>query len=162
LNEEKGNVEKIQQALTDTEKLIKEYPNPDKNLEEIKERIANLKSKSVSERELPRIIQQLTKKTSELSIEIVSIKPIKELSFKEERLPEGISKSYIEVVLKAPYKVIGSYFKALVDLPTVYTVESISVEKFENTEEDASKKKKEEEGKVIANLLLSSYTMSRI
>lgn len=154
---------KIQGELKKKEELIKQYPNPGKKIEEIKTEMEELKKKSVSEQELPKVIQQLTKKSSELKIEIISIRPIKEIQFKERPVPSGVSKAYIEIVLKVPYKTLGEYIKTLDELPVIFTIESIDLERFEELEEAADSKKAEEiEGKVIATLLVSSYTIWEI
>ncbi len=159
MNKEKKKLMEIQKKLSQMEKLIREVPDPKKGMEEIRERMKELRKKAVSEEELPRVIQQLTKKSSELKIEIISIKPIKELPFKEGHLPSGVSKAYVEVVLKAPYKKIGEYLKELGSLPVIVTIESLSIEKLE---EEVTSKKKAVEKNLIATLIISSYTIWKI
>lgn len=162
LQREQSDMEDMQGKLEETEKLVKDYPNPEKSIEEIKAKMNELKNKSISEKELPRVIQQLTKKSSELGIDIITIKPTKDLPFTDTNMPSGISKAYIEIVIKTPYKNLGTYLKALDDLPTVYTIERIIIKKAAETEEDVTKKKKEEEGQVVANMIISSYTILQI
>ncbi|OQX80845.1 MAG: hypothetical protein B6D56_04000 [Candidatus Omnitrophica bacterium 4484_70.1] len=153
----KKDLQKTQEELAKKEKMIRKVPHPRKKIEEIREKMEDLRKKSVSHRELPRIIQQLTKKSSELGIEIISIKPIEEVSFEEKKLPTGVSKAYIEVVFKASYKETGAYLKALEELPIIFTIEKLSIEK-PSSEEIL----KEEENKLIVTLLISSYTIWKI
>jgi len=145
-----------QSDLAKMEKMIREVPNPKKNIEEIQEKMEELKKKAASRRELPRIIQQLTKKSSELGIEIISIRPLEETSMEGRNLPAGVSKAYVEVILKASYKKIGEYLKAIRGLPIILTLESLSITK--PAEEEIGK----EENTLIATLVISSYTVWKI
>ena len=65
------------------------------------------------------------------------------------------------MVIKASYKTLGEYLKAIDALPIIFTIEEISIERTEETEEEVSKKK-EEPKKVIARLLISNYTVWKI
>lgn len=158
---EKDRTEKIQEELKESKRLVKENPKPQEQIEEIKLKMEELKQKVVSNKELPRIIQQLTKKSSELNIDIISVKPIKDAQVTEINLPEGISKAYIELVIKTNYRDLSNYIESLEDLPIVFTVETISIERFVNRE-DIAKKKIEETGKIQVIMLLSSYTVLQI
>ncbi len=169
VNKEKEKLRDVQKKLQEMESLVRNIPDPKKKMEKLKKDIEKLKNKSASDKELPRVIRELTKKSSELNIEIISIRPISEIFFEEKELPRGVSKSYIEVVLKAPYKIIGKYLKALEELPIILTIETLSIEKPEELLESTEKKeitkevkKKKEEKKVIATLLISSYTVPKI
>ncbi len=169
LNKEKEELGKLQKELEQMESLVKEVPNPKKKIEELHKKMKDFKSKSASDRELPKIIRELTKKSSELNIEIISIKPVSEVPFEEKELPQGVSKFYIEVVLKAPYKVLGEYLKALEELPILLTIETLSIEKPEVEEFSTgerktkrSKSKQTPENKIIATLLISSYKVWKI
>ncbi|MCP4652171.1 MAG: type 4a pilus biogenesis protein PilO [Candidatus Omnitrophica bacterium] len=160
LDQARKRMEDAQDKLDVSEKLIREYPNPKKKSKEMIDKMEELKKKSVSGKELPRIIQQLTKKSSELSMEIISIRPLEEASFDERKLPQGVSKAYIEVVLKAPYKTLGDFLKALKELPIVFTIEGITIHKFEQmSNRDLVKDGDELAGKLVATLLISSYTV---
>jgi len=161
LKKERKRAISLQKELKDKKDKLKAHPNPRKEIEIIKQDMLKLKEKAVSEKELPRIIQQLTKKSSEMDIEIISIRPIRQVPFKEEDLPQGVSKAYIEVVLKVAYKTLGEYLKELKGLPTIFTIEGISMERYESLEEDDSRQA-EEGGKLIVTLLISSYTVWQI
>jgi Tfp pilus assembly protein PilO len=159
----------VQKRLEDTQKLVHDYPDARTRTKEILTRMDALKEKSVSSKELPRIIQQLTKKTSELKIDIISIKPIEKPDFAEAGLPQGVSKAYIEVVVRAPYKVIGNYFKALKEMPILFTIEGVTLERSSGPESERDKENKKESakdagyaGEVIASMLISSYTVWRL
>ena len=162
LREEKIKAEELQQKLKDSQNLVNKFPNPKSKIEEIKGQMEELKKKSVSEKELPRIIQQLTKKSSELKIEIISIKPIKKVPFKEINLPHGVSKAYIEVVLKTNYITLGEYFKSLQELPIIFTIESVALERSDYFEEEDFDPEQEVTGQVVTTLLISSYTIWQI
>ena len=164
LNKEKKELGELQKELEQ-----KEVPNPKKKIEELHKKMEEFKTKSASDRELPKIIRELTKKSSELNIEFISIKPVSEIPFEEKELPQGVSKFYIEVVLKAPYKILGEYLKALEELPVLLTIETLSIEKPEAEESPVqekstkrSKSKQSPENKVIATLLISSYKVWKI
>lgn len=161
LDTEQSNMADMQKKLSETEKLIRDNPNPKKKMEEIRAKMEEVEKKAVSENELPRIIQQLTKKSSELNIEIIAIKPIKEVPFQEKNLPQGVTKAYIEVVLRAPYNTIGEYLKALEEMPIIFTVEGVAVEKSDRAEEiRPGKTRREADSKsVITTLLISSYSI---
>jgi len=158
----------VQRRLEDTQKLVHDYPDARARTKEIAVRMDALKERSVSSKELPKIIQQLTKKTSELKIDIISIKPIDKPDFTEIGLPQGVSKAYIEVVVRAPYKTIGNYLKALKEMPILFTVEGISLEKTVRMDNEKNRDKKTgskeitPEGEVVASMLISSYTVWRL
>ena len=161
LAEYKERSEKIHDKLHDKQELLRKHPNPEKKIKEIEKKMEELKKKSVSEKKVPKVIGELTKKSSELKIEIISIRPLQQAPFAEPKLPRGVSKAYIEVVLKVPYKVLGEYLKALDEMPMVVTLEGITLERIEELEEDVVDEAVLEKnaGKVIATLLVSSYTI---
>jgi len=164
LAQARKHMDEVQRKLEETQKLVKDYPDARSRTKDIMARMEALKEKSVSSKELPKIIQLLTKKSSELKIDIISIKPTENVDIKEAMLPQGVSKAYIEMVAKAPYTVLGDYLKALKEMPIVFTVEKISLEKLPEDDVAAARapNKKEDEtpgGKVVATMLISSYTV---
>ena len=155
VDKEKSRCEDFQKSLLAKEELIKAIPNPNKEIREIKGKIKELEKKSISQEKLPKIIQQLTKESSRLNIEIVSIRPVKESPFKEENLPKGVKKVYLEITLKTSYINLGNYLKAIEKLPIIFTIESLVVKRFEETKEkDISR---EVGNNLIASLLISGY-----
>ena len=159
----KKDLDEVQNKLEETQKLVNDNPDARTRTKEIMARMDALKEKSVSSKELPKIIQLLTKKSSELNLEIISIRPVEDIALKDASLPQGVSKDYIEIVAKAPYAALGDYLKALKEMSVIFTVETISIEKFaEAAEEDLARAKKKEataQGKVVATMLISSYTV---
>ena len=152
---EKSRYEDFQKSLLTKEELIKAIPNPNKEIREIKDKIKELEKKSISQEKLPKIIQQLTKESSRLNIEIISIRPVEEPPFKEENLPKGVKKVYLEITLKTSYINLGNYLKAIEKLPIIFTIESLVVKRFEETKEkDISR---EVGNNLIASLLISGY-----
>jgi len=155
VSKEKDRYENFQKSLLSKEKLIKAIPNPRKEIEEIREKIKDLEKKSIFQDKLPRIIQQLTKETRKLNIEIISIKPIEKSPFEEENLPLGVKKVYLEITLKTSYINLGHYLKAIEKLPIIFTIESLVVRGFEEIQEkDFSK---EVGNDLIATLLIGGY-----
>ena len=145
-----------QRELGEARKLVRAIPNPQGRVNALRQRMRELKKKAVSHREIPKIIYQLVKKSSELKVEIVSIKPKDKVDFPRETLPEGVSKAYIEIIMRCPYKVLGEYLKSLDELPIKFTVEKIVVEKID---EDKTLREKKE---VLTTLLLSTYTILKL
>ncbi|MDD5668981.1 MAG: type 4a pilus biogenesis protein PilO [Candidatus Omnitrophica bacterium] len=118
-----------QQTLQDEEVLIKSLPNPQKAMEELEKKFQDFQDVGVSKKQIPKIIQSLGMLTDKYKINLISIKPREDLKSMRDNLPAGVSKIYIELEVKCPYKVFGEYIKTLVDLSPGFTVESISMEK---------------------------------
>jgi len=137
--------------IEETKDLIKAIPNPDKEIATVEDKIRELRDRAVTKEQVPRIIQQLTRKSSELSINIISIRPLAADEDSTEKLVQAVNKVYIEVVMSCPYPIMGDYLKALTELPILFTVENIVIEK----KEDVVAPKKAPE--VLVNLLLSTY-----
>ena len=156
----KKRLEESQKSLKDIEALVKDNPDPKKKIEEIKARLEALDKKSVTEKDIAKGMKILTQKSAELNLEVVAIKPIKEkeLGFKDSNIPNGIAKTYMEVTGKATYKDLAEYIKALKNMPVTFTIEGITIDKM-SEDEDLNKKKKEESGKVMAVMLISSYSL---
>lgn len=146
--------------LDEAQELIRTIPNPQKEIEKIRAGMEELEDRSVSKKELPRIIQQLINKSSQLQIEIISIRPREDIKTQDKDLPRGVSKAYIEMIIKCPYNVLGDYLKALTELQIIFTIESIRVEKIEEAEE--TYKAKPEEKDLFATLILGTYTIWKI
>lgn len=145
--------------IKEYENLIRAYPNPEKEIENIEKRIQELKTKAASREQIPRIIQQLARKSSQLNVNIISIKPLENIKNSSEKLIEGVSKVYIEVVMLSPYRVVGDYLKALTELPIILTVESMSIEKKQEAFTETTPSKANE---LLVTLLLSAYMVLEI
>ena len=118
-----------------------------------------LDDRSVSDKELPRIIQQLINKSSELDIEIISIKPREDIKADAAgQLPRGVTKAYIEMILRCPYNVLGDYLGSLRDIPMILTVEDLYVEKMPE-EEDVDGQSQGEGKDIFSTLIISTYTV---
>lgn len=138
------------------EDLIRLVPNPAKAIEDLRAEQKKLKEKSVSKRELTKIIQELVNKSNELGIEIISIRPKEDLSGENEKFPAGISKAYIEMTIMCSYSMLGEYLGQLGGSEILFTLEHIrvkSAERFSKTK----KTQKGEEGDIIATMTLSTY-----
>jgi Tfp pilus assembly protein PilO len=156
----KKRLEEVQKNLKDIEVLVKDNPDPKKKIEDIKTRIDDLDKKSVTEKDIAKGMKILTQKSAGMNVEIVAVKPIKEkeLTFKDSNVPAGIAKTYMEVSCKATYKDLAEYIKAIKDMPVTFTIEGIIIDKI-SEDEELNKKKKEEGGKVMAVMLISSYSL---
>ena len=153
-----------QKELKRDRELMRKVPNPQKEINKIREGMNELHKRAVSRKELPRIIQQLVKKSSELNIEIVSIKPIENVKETNTKLPQGVSKAYIKMIIKCPYQTLGDYLKALNSLPIIFTIEGIFIEKIEEIDSSSpnSKSKKKKSQDIFTTLILSTYTIWQV
>ena len=145
------------QKIKEYEDLIRTYPNPEREIENIEKKIEELKNKLVSREQIPRIIQQLARKTNELNINTISIKPREDIKPPAGKTAQAVKKVYIEIVMLSPYQVVGDYLKAITELPLILTVESLSIEKKEKTFVKSGISKT---NKLLATLLLSAYMYS--
>ena len=152
MDHEKKSFDQSQDQIKAQQELINANREAKKQAEEIKSKLQELDQKSVGEKELPRIIQQLSRKSGELGIEIISIKPLKESAAQSSEVPAGINKTYIEVMVKGSYRSITDYIKALDELPITFTVESLLLDKFAESLGPAS-------GRLQGTLVLSSYSL---
>ncbi len=160
-NRLKEELNNKQRELEEDRRLVQLIPNPQKEIDKIRKGMDELQNRAVTKKELPKIIQQLINKSSELDIEIVSIKPRDDIEIEEEKLPQGVSKAYIEMIIKCPYQTLGEYLKELNELPIIFTIESMYIEKIEELESIINKKKKKEED-IFTTLVLSTYTIWRV
>lgn len=123
------SLQPLHRQIEEYQAMTARVPNPDRAVQELQNRIRRLKEQAASREEVPRIIQQLAQHTGTLDIEVVSITPREDLKEPEGVLPEGVSKVYVEVSLRCPYDILGRYIETLADLPTLFTVEDLRVEK---------------------------------
>ena len=147
--------------IKEYEDLIKAYPNPEREIEEIMKKTQELKDRVGGREQLPRIIQQLVGKISELNINLISIrpKPREEIRTFEEKLIAGVSKVYIEIVMTSSYQLVGEYLKALPELPIILTVEGLSIQ---GTQEVSAETISPEADELLITLLLSAYVVLEI
>ncbi|MFH1577960.1 MAG: type 4a pilus biogenesis protein PilO [Candidatus Omnitrophota bacterium] len=147
------------QTIEKYENLIRSHPDPKKEIEIIEMKIQELKDKAASQEQIPRIIQQLARKTNELNISTVSIKPREDIDYSDDKLIKGVNKVYIEIEILSPYDVVGDYLKALTELQIILTVEDISIEKKQGVFVGAGSSKDNE---LFVTLLLSAYMVLEI
>jgi len=139
--------------LIECEALIKSVPDPEKAIEEIGAKIEEFKTKGISTKESLRIIQTLGQSVSGHNIEVISIKVREDLKRVDGSLPPGVAKVYMEMILKAPYQVLGEYLKSLGELSIGFSVESLSLEK------KAAEKTTGKREELLTTLLLSTYSV---
>ncbi|MBN1793357.1 MAG: type 4a pilus biogenesis protein PilO [Candidatus Omnitrophica bacterium] len=136
--------------ISENEKMIFRVPDPNKEIQLLKERIQRLSEQASSKEEIPKIIQQLARKTTELNIDVISIIPREDLKDLAEDLPAGVSKVYIEIRISCAYRQVAEYIKELGNLATLFTVEDLVIEKDPEEVTDVLK----------VRLILSTYVLA--
>ena len=158
-----------QEKLSESERLIRNFPNPQKEMGELEKKAQELRNMGASTKQLPRLIQSLAMPANNLNINVSSIRPRDDLKAENENLPAGVTKIYVEVVMSCSYQTLAEYIKAVHELPTNFIIERLTVEKKEEDagELDAETKKTPEKNQekpieLSANLLLSTYMIWEI
>jgi len=158
-----------QEKLSESERLIRNFPNPQKEMGELEKKAQELRNMGASTKQLPRLIQSLAMPANNLNINVSSIRPRDDLKAENENLPAGVTKIYVEVVMSCSYQTLAEYIKAVHELPTNFIIERLAIEKKEEDagELDAETKKTPEKNQekpieLSANLLLSTYMIWEI
>lgn len=158
-----------QDKLSESERLIRNFPNPQKEMGELEKKAQELRNMGASTKQLPRLIQSLAMPANNLNINVSSIRPRDDLKAENENLPAGVTKIYVEVVMSCSYQTLAEYIKAVNELPTNFIIERLTIEKKEEDagELDAETKKtpeknQEKQIELSANLLLSTYMIWEI
>ena len=158
-----------QEKLSESERLIRNFPNPQKEMGELEKKAQELRNMGASTKQLPRLIQSLALPANNLNINVSSIRPRDDLKAENENLTAGVTKIYVEVVMSCSYQTLAEYIKAVNELPTNFIIERLAIEKKEEDagELDAETKKTPEKNQekpieLSANLLLSTYMIWEI
>ena len=156
-----------QDKLKEAEELIRRFPNPQKASEEIEKKAEELKEMGATSRQIPRLIQLLALPANKLNATVISIKPRQDIPLGAEILPPGVNKVYIELILSGSYQAIAEYTKALSELPNTFIIERLTMEKTDTSEESVGAEKPfnktaEQEEKLVAALLISTFTVVEI
>lgn len=151
-----------QTKLQESDALIRNFPNPQKAIEDIEKKTQELKNMGVTRKQIPRIIQLLGNSISKLNINVISVRPRDDIKRGDENLPAGVSRIYIEIVMSCPYQLIGEYIKSLSELPVAFFVENLLIEKKEEgfvvpAAKGIPEKTGEKPEELVATLLLSTY-----
>ena len=137
--------------ITQYQQMVQREPNPDKAIEALQVRIRRFNERASRREEIPRIVQQLSQNATPLDIEVVGISPREDLNVKASgTLPEGVSKVFMEVRLRCPYKALGQYIEKLNSLAALFTVEDLKV----------TKDPKEPTSVLGVELILSTYVLA--
>ena len=131
------------------QQMVQREPNPDKAIEALQVRIRRFNERASRREEIPRIVQQLSQNASPLDIEVVGISPREDLKAPGS-LPEGVSKVYMEVKLRCPYKALGQYIERLNTLAALFTVEDLKI----------TRDLKEPTSVLGVELILSTYVLA--
>lgn len=149
--------------LQESERLIRSLPNPQAAITEMEKKVQEFKDMGVSRKQLPKLIQLLGRLSTERNINVISIRPREDMRPASESLPTGISKVYVEMIFNGSYKTIGEFLKALNEIPTFFSIESMLLEKEEDIGQPPSEPKKPGEkpevksSQLTATLILSTY-----
>ena len=128
MREERQELEPLQAKLGEYQAMVQREPNPDKAIATLQDRIRRFNERASRREEIPRIVQQLSQNIGPLGIEVVSITPRDDLKVSG-NLPEGVSKVFMEVKLRCPYKDLGEYIEKLNTLAALFTIEDLKVVK---------------------------------
>lgn len=121
------------QYATDLEKLNlakTEYlalPRIQEEIEQLKLEYELLGEKLPEKANIPEIIKQLIEELGKLDIKLTSLIPeIKEASKKEK-----VRETTIDIIIKASYVTLGNYLEAIENLPLLFKVRDVAIEKAE-------------------------------
>jgi Tfp pilus assembly protein PilO len=120
----KAEFRQKQAKLLESQELVRSLPNPEKAINEIKDKLQEFQDLGVSKKQIPRLMQILGQTASERNIAVVSLRPREDIKSEESGLPAGIDKIYLEIVLSCNYQSLADYIKAANELPTAFKVES--------------------------------------
>ena len=149
IQETRRELEPLLTKLTKYQEMVRREPNPDKAIESLQDRIRRFNERASRREEIPRIVQQLSQNIGALDIEVVGITPREDLK-SSGTLPEGVSKVFMEVRLRCPYKALGQYLEKLNDLTALFTVEDLKI----------TKDPKEPTSVLGVELVLSTYVLA--
>lgn len=135
--------------ITQYQQMVQREPNPDKAIEALQVRVRRFNERAARREEIPRIVQQLSQNAAPLDIEVVGITPREDLKAPG-LLPEGVSKVYMEVNLRCPYKALGQYIERLNTLAALFTIEHLKI----------TKDPREPTGALGVELILSTYVLA--
>lgn len=168
-NRLKAEFKTSQDNLSESEKLIRNFPNPQKEMGELEKKAQELRNMGASTKQLPRLIQSLAVPANNLNINVSSIRPRDDLKPESESLPAGVTKIYVEVSMSCTYQTMAEYIKAVNELPTNFIIERLAIEKKEDEPEDFDSETKktpektpEKSNELNVNLLLSTYMIWEI
>lgn len=151
-----------QTKLCESDALIRNFPNPQKAMEDIEKKTQELRDMGVTRKQTPRIIQLLGNSINKLNINVISVRPRDDIKRGDENLPAGVSRMYIEIVMSCPYQLIGEYIKSLSELPVAFFIENLLIEKKEEgfvvpAAKGIPEKTKDGTEEIVVTLLLSTY-----
>ncbi|MCM8800675.1 MAG: hypothetical protein NC912_01460 [Candidatus Omnitrophica bacterium] len=152
-----------QDKIKESEMLIRNFPDPQKALEEIQKKSEELKELGISRKQLPRAVQLLGQIANRLNIKkIISIRPREDIKDENESLPLGVTKTYIEVIVSCPYRLVGEFIKSIAESPLAFKIETLileptSIEPQSPGSEKIGKKSESSAKEILATMLLSTY-----
>lgn len=136
--------------LKESYDLIQSFPKQGIAIEDIEKKTLELKDRSATKGQISRVVREVTNKTRDSGVAIVSIRPREDIKSDYENLPVGVNKVFIELQVRATYERIEKYFEALSQMQIILTIESVSLEK----DEPAQVK-----GELSVNLIVSTFTI---
>ena len=149
IRQARQELEPLLTQLTEYQEMVRREPNPNKAIDGLQDRIRRFNERASRREEIPRIVQQLSQNIGALDIDLVGITPREDLKGGG-TLPEGVSKVFMEVRLRCPYKTLGQYLEKLNELAALFTVEDLKI----------TKDPKEPTGVLGVELILSTYVLA--
>ncbi len=159
----KAEFKSKQNKLNESQELIRSFPDPQKAIEDMEKKSEELRGLGLTRKQIPRTIQMLAQAANKLDIDrVISIRQRDDVKSGNETLPAGMSKTYIEMTISCPYKLIGEYLKAITELPIAFNIEGLTIEvKGESYvptgTEKAAAKAESKPSNLFATLLLGTY-----
>jgi predicted nucleic acid-binding Zn-ribbon protein len=80
LKKQRSELENQSQRIKEAETLVKTLPDLEKSIEIIEDDLRKIHERTVTKDQIPRIFKELTLKTRELGIGVVSIKPREDIN----------------------------------------------------------------------------------
>lgn len=149
-----------QGKLQEAQELARAFSNPQNTIEALEKKAQELKEMGITSRQLPRLIQSLALSAAKLNINLISIQPREDIKSGNEILPAGVSKVFIELEMRCPYKLFAEYTKAVSELPVTFIIEQFAMEK--NEERKLPEKSAQTAQELSVILLLSTYMVWEI
>jgi len=127
-----------QATLQEEQELIRSLPNPQSAVEGLKVKMQEIQDMGASKRQVPKVMQVLSQAAADKNITVVSLRPRDDIKTEDTSAALGVTKVYVELILKCGYQELAEFVKGLGSLPMSLNVESLLVEKSQKELDAAS------------------------
>lgn len=128
LGKRQDYVFKVQQRLQRVESFDEGSGNFDIVLGRLRNELNDLNRRVLRTGEQAKVISILTKKTEDLGITILNIKPVPVTSVSEDPKPKRMKASLFELEMVCRYKTLGVFLEELAKAPLILTIENFEAE----------------------------------